>query len=268
MNDDDRREMSLPEDPSTEGPSTEDRLLEDLAALQRQLEAEPSGERAERLERPLDSAFRQRLLHRIQEEQRSQTATEADPLSQRPSQPQSLRDDGTSPVVRRLPISKWLPPLALAAGLAILFLSPGTTAPLPEYALEVRGQIRQQRSLVAPSLEEIPQLSIDGSLRLLMRPATSVEGPLEAVAMALSDSADRKVPLSSIEYQVSDLGALQLEAPVAALGLSPGRWTLIVAVGRPEHLPDWRDLPDIASDDGRCVLRQTVEVVAPADGDG
>ncbi len=255
MNDNDRRRSSAfedqaPEDQATLDPSTQDHLLKDLAALQRRLESEPSGERAQRLERPLDPAFRQRLLQRLQEEQPAPTATQV---------------GSTSPVVRRFPVSKWLPPLALAAGLAILFLSPGTTAPLPEYALEIRGQIRQQRSLVEPSLKEIPRLSIDGSLRLLMRPATSVEGPLEAVAMALSNSADRKVPLSSTVYQVSDLGALQLEAPVAALGLSPGRWTLIVAVGRPEHLPEWRDLPEAVPDDGRRVLRQTVEVVALAD---
>lgn len=251
----------------------EDDLLEDLGALQRRLEQD---RRAARLEAPLDQGFRDDLLQRLQQETGQgtdrQEATQGSKVRRRggPRTPGSEAAEGPSggTLARgRFGSSKWLAPLALAAGLALFLLPNAPSPPLPDYGLELRGQVRQQRSLDTPLPGGIPQLAPDSTVRLLLRPATSVEGAVEVRMMAESAAGGLQLPLP-VEPQTTELGLLRLEATASELGLTTGIWTLTVAVARPEYLPDWQELPTAASDPYCRILRQRLEILPAAGGDG
>lgn len=238
--------------------SHEDNLLKELGALQREDEQLESTPRGQNLRRPLDADFQQRMLHRLEADLEFSTTAEI--------QVEASADDTTGTVIQgRFGRRKWLVPLAMAAGVAFLLLPNDSLAPLPEYQAEVSGQVRQQRSAPSAISQATPQFTAASTLEILLRPATAVDGPIEVRAMAISSQGESMLQLH-FQHQISDLGVLHLQAPVADLGLASGSWTIVVAAGRPDHLPAWQDLPTATADDTLSIARQPIQVLEALEG--
>lgn len=240
-----------------------DDLLEQLAAVQRDEERLQATPRGETLSRPLDAEFRQRLARRLQTEVEASKADE-DPPTAEPSDATADGDCGGQVVRGRFGRRAWLVPLAMAAGIGFLLVPGAQQAPLPDYQVEVGGQLRQQRSTTAPPRLAAPRFTTASTLSLVLRPSTAVEGPVEVRAVAVAEAgnpaANGAVELD-FETRTSELGALSLQAAVSRLNLFPGSWTLVVAAGRPGDVPDLQALPSAVSNESLVVIRQAIEVL-------
>jgi hypothetical protein len=117
----------------------------------------------------------------------------------------------------------WLfAPVAAAAAVAALWLAwPGSspTAPLPEYAMEVRGGVDSERG--APQAPRTGVSARPGdTLSIVLRPAIDVGQPIEAhlfasvAASASPPTALREVPVT---LRVSASGSVELRVKVADL---------------------------------------------------
>lgn len=99
-------------------------------------------------------------------------------------------------------------------------------------------------------------------IELKLRPRASVREPVGAVVFAVADGRGRALRL---EAQVNEHGVVTIAGTPEALGLSVGRFTLVVVVGPPEHLPqayeDVHDEPDAPYD----VLDDELEIVNDPD---
>jgi hypothetical protein len=119
-------------------------------------------------------------------------------------------------------------PLAMAAAVALWIARPHATgSPLPDYAMEVTGGEDAVRGE-----SHAPQTTVvaraDGSLTLLLRPASDVHGALDVRAFAASDGAIREVPVTT---RISESGSIEMHGRVADLtGASGG--AVIVVVSR------------------------------------
>lgn len=99
-------------------------------------------------------------------------------------------------------------------------------------------------------------------IELKLRPQGSVREPVGAVVFAVSDGGGRAL---RIEAEVNEHGVITIAGTPEALGLSVGRFTLVVVVGPPEHLPQaYEDVHDdrAAPYD---VLNDEVEIVNAPD---
>jgi hypothetical protein len=213
-----------------------DELLHDLGSLARaQAKQDAVGEDADELLRPLDAAAHERIVARLL----PLVQPEPQPIVNPGGQPRGVRGS-RQPRSRR-----WImAPAALAIAAALLLLvwaSPGgrpvhapqvadADAPLPAYALEVRGGSSAERGA---STDAPLRVAAGDRVSAVLRPAMAVNGTvavrvfiegraLEAPGLVIEQSADGAV-------RISDLGP-------ALAALPPGRHRLQFAVGRPEHL--------------------------------
>lgn len=140
----------------------------------------------------------------------------------------------------------WVPPRA-----------PDTFA--AQYELELSGMTAGTRG-ADPSQEppgELPTFATTGTIRVGLRPADPVAGPIEIVGFARSASG--AVQPLSLEAVVRPSGKVDVEVPASALGHA-GTWELSFAVGRPEALPrSWEQLRGGGA--GYVVVRGEVRIV-------
>ena len=122
--------------------------------------------------------------------------------------------------------------LAAAAALLMLLRSPGP-AGLPAYDLVVSGGESGVRSL---TVQDVPKLAPGSRLELVLRPATRTEGPL-VVRGAMRKGEDVRPWTPAAETDPD--GAARIAGTREALfaDTPAGRWTLVIAVGRPDVLP-------------------------------
>jgi hypothetical protein len=234
-------------------PSTDDRLIGQLAASLRE---PPDDELARGLREPIDPVQRERLFG-IMETSR---ASAPNPMPMR-----AANDTGSRWVVAGMI-------LAAAAAVALWWVGkseqpsvPEEDAPrvavvsLPVYELEVDGGLATQRS-------DTPRA---GGLRYrnnnqftwVMRPIDNVAATVSTRLCASSQSGeDVEIDVGPFAT-LSESGGVRLQGRIAALGLNPGRWTVVLAVGVPEVLAEVGSVCRASTSDGIDVQRLDMQLL-------
>ncbi len=234
-----------------------DELLDDLGKLARaQAEQTATGDpAAEDLLRPLDAAALDRIVARV---------LPLTPVEAPPGHATVTAGGPTAPaqaVPSRPRSTRWLLAVGpvLAAAAALLWLVwPRAEAPLPRYALELRGGLSAERGADDP----IIQVGPGDDVVAVLRPATAVSGPV-AVRVFVDGRALPAAPEQLVEQSAD--GAVRISGlgpPLAAL--APGRHRLHFAVARPGSLPEV--LPDTlptSGSDGLQLLSSEIERLPP-----
>lgn len=128
--------------------------------------------------------------------------------------------------------------LALLLGAAAAHLGGGAPEPLPVYALTAQGGVVDAQG---EGPDAALRIARGAALRLILRPAAAVEGVVVLRAFRVRDGQARRLaaPFGRLEG-----GGFQLRAPSDVLELRPGRWDLVLLLGRPDALPaDPHELP-------------------------
>jgi len=180
--------------------------------------------------RPLGAGFTARMVQRLEAETRPES--EATP------------DDAGSNVVslssRRRRI--W-PPMALAASVlvAVGLVVMNQPADLPGYGIDLQGQSQTMRSGTGPGAEDRLIFNEGNRFRLVLTPATSVDGDL--ATRVLLDAGGQLTPAIVPAPQISGEGAVMIQGIVGHdVRLPKGEATLLVAVGRAGALPGDQEL--------------------------
>jgi hypothetical protein len=194
---------------------TDDEILQQVGqAAQRAEDERIAGE-------PIDQATRERFVQAILQSY--------PPAAARQQRDQRLR------FARRGSMAAGV--LALAAGV-VLFVRTPAVSDLPPYEMAVVGGARELRgdTPTPPAQTEAPRIRKGDRVEILLRPQRAVEGALSTRALFIR-GADIVPWDASIEH--APLGALRIVIDSSALpALAPGRWDLVVAMGRPGSLPD------------------------------
>lgn len=150
--------------------------------------------------------------------------------------------------------------IAAAAGFLLVFGAPRTPPPLPSYDAYFSGGARATRAAAAP-LEGDLALPYGSRFEVVLRPFTRVEGPLAARPFLLGPGAAKRLDLP---VEISAEGSVRISGAVEELGAPPGRWELVIAVGRPASLPSAaQELADSSRSGSRAlqIFRRTLIVV-------
>lgn len=164
----------------------------------------------------------------------------------------------------------WMAVLALAAVVALAWwLVPGRSGspvepnppllaqrPLPAYepGIENDGGLTGLRSDPGnPSPE--PRYRVDTRFEWRVRPRSSAEGELDARAFAFQGSTAKSLATDGL-LEVHASGAVRMTGTIEALGLTPGAWTIAIAVGRPSALPSDPSAVRDAQDTETCIVRR------------
>lgn len=145
-----------------------------------------------------------------------------------------------------------------AAAVLVLLLRPAAHQPLPEYALDVAGGEQIMRS--AGEQSEIV-LGPGSLVRLVLRPAKPVEGPIEARTFVATADGDESIRAVALATDASEVGALRVDLPgdVLVKVFPEGAARVIVAIGRPGTLPDSpRELLQAKREGTIQIIEQTV----------
>ncbi len=131
-------------------------------------------------------------------------------------------------------------PLAAAAALAFILLRPAAEGPgLPEYRLDATAGERTLRS-ADPAPADVPRYGPGSRIELVLRPSTAAQGPV-AVRAFLNRGGELQP--WAVTPEVSPEGAVRIAGPVEKLLPEvTGEVEILLAVGRPEALPDARDV--------------------------
>jgi hypothetical protein len=210
-------------------PSTDDRLVEQLAATLREL---PEDELARALHEPIDPQLRERLFDIMQTNRASA-----------PTPVPAANDSGRRWAVVGLGVV-----LAAAAAVAVWFWPPKppdatetpliAIAPLPTYTLETDAGLATQRSGTEPAKGELTYQS-NNQFTWDMSPKVRVNAPVNVRVCASSASGETvEIDIDPFLQISPKSGAVHLQGHVAALGLRPGHWTLAIAVGYPQILAE------------------------------
>jgi hypothetical protein len=146
-------------------------------------------------------------------------------------------------------------PVAAAAGLVLVARprldSNGSLPPLPTYEVSARGGMKELRQGerdsggVVGATARPERVGRQTEIVVGCRPATAVDGPVAARAFVFRDGAAGAAGSPAeiaTQVQTAPTGALEIRVrPLAgvAAGADPAaraRWTLRVAVGRPDHI--------------------------------
>ena len=143
-------------------------------------------------------------------------------------------------------------PVAAAAGLVLVarpWLDSGGSLPaLPTYEVSARGGMKELRQGepespgAAGATARPERVGPQTEIVVGCRPATAVEGPVAARAFVFRDGEAGSAAEIVTQVQTAPTGALEIRvrplAGVAAVAgqAAPARWTLRVAVGRPDHV--------------------------------
>jgi hypothetical protein len=203
-----------------------DELLDDLGRLARTQAAQTaSGDAVGELLRPFDAAAHDRIVTRLL------------PLIQPERQVvEAIGRPRSSQAVHRRPRPwRWIMAVAPAlAGAVVLiwFVWPQAEAPLPMYALELRGGLSAERGAAA---DAILRVGPGDRVSAVLRPAIAVSGTV-AVGIFVDGQALPDTPARVVEQSAD--GAVRVSGLGPGLAaLTPGRHRLQFVVGRPGNLP-------------------------------
>ncbi len=142
----------------------------------------------------------------------------------------------------------WAAPMAVAAAAAWFFVVPRggqPGGPMAPWELSFRGGEKAVRGSHSP--EGIPVLTPQSHFELVVRPERAVEGAVDlravAVRVAPQRSGAKAVPLDwRWQRAPGGGGAARVSGRAGELlRLPPGRWRIVVFVGRPDALPKDRE---------------------------
>lgn len=185
---------------------------------------------------PLESALEDRLVERVLAEQRAQR----------------LR--------RRAVMAAGA--LTLAACFTIFVGLRRPRGPLPSYQLYTAGD---DQTLGSPVVADSLRLSVDSVLRVELRPQQRTREKATALAFLREDGALRAWPIT---FARSQHGVLLLQAPAHALGLRPGHYDLIFAIGRDDRSPTLSQIDAAVShnqpslEQGWQLLHKPIDILA------
>jgi hypothetical protein len=118
---------------------------------------------------------------------------------------------------------------------AIAVLSRNSEDPLPSYQASFVGGDKSWRSAQPAAPDAVPELSTGSQLEWSLVPVRPLRGEVDArMFLVQGGIARRWAP----PFDVSPDGVVRIRGTAAALGLRPGAWTLVVALGRPGAVPD------------------------------
>lgn len=177
---------------------------------------------------PPDAAFQARILARVQAEVDKSRRAAAAPTAAPSATPTLVRR--AAPKTRRHLAA--VAGLALAAAIALFVIDRGgddarraELTALPAYELAVVGGVTEQRG--DPATELV--LAAGSHITATLRPATRVEGPVDARAVLVRDGESRPVPLS---VESTPEGALRMTGVLVGLPFEPGPAELAVSIQR------------------------------------
>jgi hypothetical protein len=150
-----------------------------------------------------------------------------------------------------------LAPVILAAAAVFLFLVIPRGTELPNYVVEISGDVASVRSDGPKVVETRATLHREAQLQIVLRPGEPTEDPVVATAALVQDG--RATPLAA-KIEVSADGAVRVSGPVSAVFPGPGAFDVVVAIAPEGKLPT--DLAKAASEPPRGVrvLRATISV--------
>jgi hypothetical protein len=169
------------------------------------------------------------------------------------------------PVPARRRVPRWAQAGVVALAAASLVLMVVRRIPPPPfdggYVLGLSPGYLEERD--EPGAAEVGRRYREGQpLELVLRPLASVDAPVSAVAFAVAEG---RSTVLRIEPEVNAHGVITIAGTPEALGLSVGRWELVVVVGPPAHLPsaheEVHDGPEAPYD----VQTEVVEIVNAPD---
>lgn len=258
---------------------SENELLEDLARLARQQEdtSTPRDQDEAVLLQPLDQAARARIADRVLALMQAEApaAPDAPAMDVEAAAQDEAGEAGAvrdAPGGRIIPFRRrWLlavPALAAAAVLLLLLRPHDGLAPLPAFQMEVSGGRKAVRGSEEQAALRVGQ---GDRVTLVLRPATAVRGAVAARVFVVGPDgkgAGKGAPgvapdiTPTIAPEASPDGAIRITGLGPALAaLPPGTYRLVVAVGRPDALPNAP--PSGAAPADMWILERTVERVAP-----
>jgi DNA-directed RNA polymerase specialized sigma24 family protein len=244
------------------------------ADARRELVRGPRDEALLRAFRPLDGAWRERILAQVQPELRGAPVQPmaqgaavqptppvvlAQPLPQgAPGRPASVTR------VRPWPRRAWALRAGLvaaaAAAVVLLVRVPGRPPALPHYDSEFSGGEKLVRGAETAGTEVV--LRPGSRVEWTLRPATAVTMALGVRTFVRGAAGVLPWPCA---VEVSPQGAVHVSFVLAPGELPPGTWELLVVIGDPAHLPDSASQLDeaVATAGGSLyVARQRVDVGA------
>lgn len=185
--------------------------------------------------RPLGPAAEERLAARILEvlaHEKTRDAVATPPL--RASAP--LSHAGPSRRTRRIGLALRAAGTAAAVAAVLALSFHRTDDPLSSYTMTVAGAEQLVRSVTVP-LSNVTRFGPNARVEILLRPATAVHDPVGVRAFLVQGG---RPWAWSPPLEIAKGGAVRIAGDVAALfaGIPDGRWTLAIAVGRPDTLPN------------------------------
>lgn len=152
-------------------------------------------------------------------------------------------------------------PVGGVAVLVVWLLAGPSVAPLPGYTLRTgEGELLYRTG--APAEGEAPRLGPGSRLELVLQPEAAVAAPVSVRSWLSVSGALRPLAVTA---DVSPTGSAKVVLEADALG-PPGRWLLLLVVGRPGSLPDAEEVsaalthPEPGGGAWR-LLRQPLEIV-------
>jgi hypothetical protein len=210
---------------------------EEEAELRAEAEGSAGGTAALAAFQPLGAEAEARILAQIRAQRMAERPAVATP---RPvvASPPAAPAKNVLPFRRRAVVWGGGLGLAAAAVLVAVLNLPGSSAPLPSYVAELKGN----RSARGPSGTEapgIPTFSPGARFELVLRPAEAVKGnvALRCLLVAAGGGPPRPFPACD-DVKRSDDGSLLVTGTVGSgIAGPPGAWTLWAIVARPGDLP-------------------------------
>lgn len=161
--------------------------------------------------------------------------------------------------------------IALAATLVLTLSLPASQDHPPlgaAYQLELSAEWSGVRSTARPEAEaapgSIPTFRRDQRVSFTLRPQVAIaETELEVVVLA-RDEHGQGHRLGAARRLTTTTGTVRFAEPLDALGLTPGRWELVLVVGRPGQVPAELEQVEAAAGapdhDHYAVSRATIDV--------
>jgi hypothetical protein len=113
--------------------------------------------------------------------------------------------------------------------------------PLPGYVLETDGGLKQLRGDTEGETgpdDARHRYHRDTAFEWILRPKLEIDEPVAVRAFAFVDGGSAGLPLQLDDLsKVAATGAIRIAGKIGDLDLEPGRYTIALAVGRPEDLP-------------------------------
>lgn len=234
-------------------PGNDDRLIRELAATLRE---PPDDELARGLGEAIDPGLRERLFEMMQ--------------TSRVSAPTPMPTRAANDAGRRWLIVGGM--LAAAAAVALVWVWQSqprpepevpriALAPVPNYEFATDGGLALERSDNTPPASEL-QYRSNNQFTWIGRPATNFEAVVGVRVCARSANGEVvEIDVAPFLEIAPESGAVHLQGRVAALGLSPGHWTVAIAVGHEQVIAEIDSVCRLDEAEGMVIDRVELQLL-------